>query len=177
MRSRTSLRGVAAMAGGAAAVLASAALALAPAAPPADPPLTLVEARRLIRMMNDIYVAGVFKTHSMYVHDPGTPAAVTWAKQVIREVRGKGWPEARIFAATDRPLNPENAVEGDFERRALAAFRAGKPDLERANGGMLYYSVPIRIQDQSCLTCHVRARPGELAGGVSYRIRFGKPGR
>ena len=68
-------------------------------------------------MMDDIYQAGVLTTHQRYMRElPACPAAVTWAKQVIGKVKARGWPEARIFAATDRPLNPENNPGNSFER-------------------------------------------------------------
>ena len=133
---------------------------------------TLTEARQRVRMMDDIYVTGVLATHKMYVRDPGTPAAVTWAKQVFRGVRGKGWPEARILNGADRPLNPENDPTDAFEREAVAAFRAGKRSVERVEGGTLRYATPIHVVDESCIQCHVRAKRGDLLGGISYRALF-----
>jgi hypothetical protein len=137
---------------------------------PAPVRVPLPEARRLVELMDDIYHAGVLTTHQMYVQEPGLPAAVTWAKQVIGKVKARGWPEARIFAATDRPLNPDNNPVDPFERAAIAAFRAGKPNLEKVEGDALRYASPIRVVDRSCLTCHVRNREGDLLGGVSYRV-------
>lgn len=139
--------------------------------PPAvPPPVTLTEGKRMVRMMDDIYKAAVVSTHKMYVQDPGTPAAVIWAKQVIARVRGKGWPDARIFATVERPLNPENHPVDDFERQAIQAFRAGKPSFEKLDGKVLRYATDIRILDQGCVKCHVRAKEGDLVGGVSYRL-------
>jgi hypothetical protein len=144
---------------------------LAPAADPvATPVYSVEEGRRLIRMMNDIYLAGVLTTHSMYVQEPGVPAAVTWAKQIFAKVRGKGWPEAHIFATHDRPLNPDNTPDGPFERNAVRAFQGGKPGIEMLDGQTLRFATPIHITDASCMKCHVRNRVGDLVGGVSYRV-------
>lgn len=141
--------------------------------PPKMSPLpSLAEAQARVRMMDDIYINAVLATHKMYVRDPGTPSAVTWAKQVIRGVRGKGWPDARILSGNDRPLNPENEPADAFERDAVTAFRAGKPFLERAESGVLRYATPIHVVDASCITCHTHAKAGDLLGGVSYRTRF-----
>jgi hypothetical protein len=151
-------------------VLLAGSLAAAQQPPPKRPePLPLDEAKRMVRMMDDIYKAGVLTTHRMYVQDPGTAAAVTWAKQVIAEVQRKGWPEARIFASTDRPLNPENRVSDAFEREALEAFRQGKTVFEKVEPGQLRFASDIRVTEKSCLTCHVRNKEGDLLGGVSYR--------
>jgi hypothetical protein len=139
-----------------------------PAAPPVR--VSLDEGRRMVRMMDDIYKAAVITTHRMYVQDPGTPAAVIWAKQVVREVHRKGWPEARILAAVERPLNPENYPADPFERQAIQAFRSGKPSFEKVEPGSLRYATEIRIDDRTCLTCHVHNREGDLLGGVSYRV-------
>jgi hypothetical protein len=136
---------------------------------------SLEEARRLVRMMDDIYQTGVLTTHRMYVQDPGTPAAVAWAKQVFGQMKGKGWPEARIFAASERPLNPENSPVDPFEREAVQAFRQGKTRFEKVDGSVLRYASDIRLADKSCLVCHVRGKEGELLGGVSYRIAI-RPG-
>lgn len=150
------------------ALLLTGAVALA-----ADPPATpvrypLAEAKRTLRMMDDIYKIGVLTTHSMYVREPGTAAAVTWAKQVIKQVRAKGWPDSHVFDATGRALNPENSPQDAFEKDALAAFRAGKTTFERVEGDRLRYASSIPTVDESCVTCHVRSKVGELAGGVSY---------
>ncbi|MGV3721113.1 MAG: c-type heme family protein [Actinomycetota bacterium] len=142
-----------------------------PAAPAKAVAVTLPEGRRQVRMMAEIYNAAVVSTHKMYVQDPGTPAAVIWAKQVIKQLEGRGWPEARLFATHDRPLNPENAMSDDFERSAAAAFKMGKTSFEQVKGGELRYATDIRLIDQKCIMCHVRNKEGDLVGGVSYRIK------
>lgn len=139
-----------------------------PSAPPVR--VSLAEGRRMTRMMDDIYKVAVITTHKMYVLDPGTPAAVIWAKQVIRQVQSKGWPEARILSAVERPLNPENHPADAFERQAVQAFRSGKPSYEKVEPGALRYATEIRITDKTCLTCHVHNKEGDLVGGVSYRV-------
>ena len=121
-------------------------------------------------MMNDIYINGVLTTHSMYVQEPGVPSAVTWAKQVLRKVEAKGWPKARIFDATDRPLNPENSPVDAFEKQAVTQFKGGKVELETKTGKTLRFAVPVRVSEQSCINCHVRAKMGDLLGGVSYTV-------
>jgi hypothetical protein len=136
----------------------------------AQQPVSLAEGRRLVRMMNDIYIDGVLTTHSMYVHDAGVPSAVTWAKQVLRKVEAKGWPKAHIFGGTNRPLNPENNPQDVFEKEAVTRFKTGKTELEKTTGKTLRYAVPVRVPDESCITCHVRAKVGDLLGGVSYSV-------
>lgn len=143
----------------------------APETPPSGPiRVPLAEGRRMVRMMDDIYRTGVMTAHRMYVQEPGVPAAVTWGKQVIRQINGKGWPEARIFDATGRPLNPENRPADQFERDAIAELRKGAPTVERVREGELRYASGISVVEKSCLACHVRSREGDLLGGVSYRL-------
>ncbi len=148
----------------------------ATAAPPAPVRLELEEARRTVRLMNDIYVTGVLVTHDMYVKDPGNPAAVSWGKQVIRQIRAKGWPDAHIFDTTGRPLNPENNPQNPFEKAAVAAFKSGKSSYEEVSAESYRYATSIRMTDESCLTCHVRAKVGDLVGGISYLAPL-KPAR
>lgn len=145
----------------------------APAAPKPQP-LSLEEARRTVRLMNDIYVTGVLTAHKMYAHEPGSAAAIAWGKQVIKEVNGKGWPKARVFAFTDKMLNPENQVADDFEKQAAAAFGKGQPTFEQVTPGSYRYATPIRLAAESCLTCHVRNKLGDLVGGVSYEAVLAK---
>ena len=142
--------------------------------PPARPPLRmgLEEARRTTRLMNDIYVIGVLTAHEMYVREPGNPAAVSWGKQVIRQVRAKGWPEAHIFDTTGRPLNPDNNPQDPFEREAGAEFKRGKSSVEKVDGRLYRYATSLRIADQSCLGCHVRNKVGDLLGGISFKIEL-----
>jgi hypothetical protein len=131
--------------------------------------LSLEEARRTVRLMDDIYQSGVMTTHSMYVRERGDAAAVTWGRQVMGQMNAKGWPEGRIFGATDRPLNPESRFKDTFEQEAAAAFRAGKTTFEKVEGSTLRYASEIRAVDKSCIMCHTRNKEGDLLGGVSYR--------
>jgi len=131
--------------------------------------LSAEEAGRTVRLLDDVYQSAVINTHKMYVRDPGTPSAVTWAKQVLRDVNGKGWPAARVFAASQRPLNPENDPADAFEEEAVKQFQRGQPVFERLDGDVLRYASSIRVVDRSCLTCHVHNREGDLLGGISYR--------
>lgn len=140
-----------------------------PAAQPEIRPLSLDEARRTVRLMNDIYVTGVLTTHRMYAHEAGTAAAISWGKQVIREINTKGWPRARVFATTERALNPENQPADAFEKDAGTAFGKGQPAFERVSGNTYRYATPIRITMDSCLSCHVKNKVGDLIGGVSYQ--------
>jgi len=152
------------------ALLALPVASLRAADPPPTPqqPVTAAEARKLTRMMDDIYVAAVLTTHRMYAREPGTAAAVAWGKQVIRQVNRKGWPEARIFGAPERILNPDNLPATDFEKAALAAFRSGKKSFEQTAGGRYRYATAIPVTEASCLSCHVKNKEGDLLGGVAY---------
>jgi hypothetical protein len=145
-----------------------------PAPKPAPVRVSLTEARRLVRMMDDIYKHAVMATHKMYVQDAGTPSAITWAKQVLPQVEAKGWPRAHIFSATGRPLHPDNEPQDDFERAAVRGFQAGKSAVEAVEGDTLRYASEIRVTDRSCLMCHVRNHEGDLLGGVSYRVALQK---
>ena len=138
-------------------------------------PRSLDEARRTVRMMNDIYISGVLITHKMYASEAGSAAAVTWGKEVIRDINGKGWPIARIFGVGDRMLNPGNQPIDAFEREAGAALTRGKAEFERAGPAEYRLAVPIRVTEQSCLNCHARNKMGDLLGGVSYRALIRKP--
>lgn len=139
--------------------------------------VSLPEARRMVRLMDDIYMTGVLTTHQMYVQEPGVPAAVTWGKQVLQKVKSRGWPEARIFDASGRPLNPENRPAAGFETEAASAFLKGGGIQEKETRDALFYATPIRVSDRSCITCHVRAKPGDVLGGVSYRVLLTTPER
>lgn len=134
--------------------------------------MELAEARRTVRLMNDIYVTGVLTTHEMYVREPGNPAAVSWGKQVIRQINAKGWPDAHIFDLTGRPLNPDNRPLDAFEKEAGVLFKSGKPAAEQIDRRSLRYATSIRITDASCLGCHVRSKVGDLLGGISFRVEL-----
>jgi hypothetical protein len=162
---RAAVLGVLAMA-----VAAATLYAASVSATPAVERVSRAEAKRQVRMMDQIYKSAVVTTHKMYVQDPGTPAAVIWAKQVINQMKGKGWPDARIIASHDRPLNPENSPTDKFERDAIAAFQKGRTTFEVVTPTEVRYATDIRIVDEKCLLCHVRNKTGDLVGGVSYRV-------
>lgn len=142
---------------------------LAAAGPSPEQRYPLPEARRTARLMADVYLHAVLTAHEMYVREPGQPAAVTWGKQVARKVQARGWPRARIYEASGKPLNPENTAD-PFDRRAAGAFRAGKSTHEEATADAYRFSIPIRATDATCISCHARNRVGDLLGGLTLTV-------
>ena len=75
-------------------------------------------------------------------------------------------------------LNKENAPD-DFEQRALKKFADGEKEfweLERRDSGSVFrYMAPL-LFEQSCDKCHYQFdyNPGDIRGGISVSIPFGK---
>jgi hypothetical protein len=139
---------------------------------------TLIQAREIVQMLDDLYKTFIVLITEEYVKDPSVLPAATLSKRVFEAMSKKGWHKARLLDATGTPFNPDNNPKDKFERDAIKAMVSGKSYFERVEKieGKNYLraatAVPVVIK--GCTICHPDKKVGDLLGAISYSIPLKK---
>ena len=90
--------------------------------PAAEEPagLTLPQARREVRLLDDLYKSAIIYMNEVYVEDENSVAAGETARDLFAAMKEKGWHDARLVDATGEPVNDENRPADAFEKQAIA---------------------------------------------------------
>lgn len=88
--------------------------------------LNLEQARREVRLADDLYKTAIVFMNDVYVEDENSVAAGETAKHLFDAMKSKGWHEARLIDATGEPLNDENAPQAGFEKKAIQKILKGE---------------------------------------------------
>lgn len=147
-------------------------------APAATPDAAaLARTRKQVRMLDDLYKTAVVLITEHYVSEKADLAAGSAFQALFAAMKKKGWHEVRLLDATGQPYEEKNAPADDFERRAIAALKSGKPYFDEvvARDGKSYLraATPIPVVMKKCTLCHEHyadAKPGEAIGALGYTI-------
>ncbi len=135
--------------------------------PEADP--ALERTREQVRMLDELYKNAVVSITNKY----DGPPAVKVAKDVFAAMEKSGWHKAKLVDASDSPQNEANLPKTDFEKRAAAAIRAGKPYFEEIEGSgprrKLLAATVVPAVTKKCAKCH-GVSEGDLLGFIRYEI-------
>lgn len=149
-------------------------LAVASAAEKASVKLTPEQARREVRLVDDLYKIAIVYMNDTYVKDESSVAAGETARAIFTAMKEKGWHEARLVDATGSPLAPENAPANDFEKRAIAKILKGETYVDAVveEGGKKYLraATVVPVVNAKCVICHPGNKVGDVLGAVSYKI-------
>jgi hypothetical protein len=145
--------------------------AQAPASP-AKP--TVAQARREVRLLDDVYKTSIVLMNDTYVEDAAATPAATVARQIFAAIKSKGWHEARLIDGTGKPINPQNAPANDFEKQAMARILKGETYVDAVveEGGNKYLRAATLVPavNARCLICHPDNKVGDVLGALSYKI-------
>ena len=111
--------------------------------------LTAEQARREVRLLDDLYKAAIIYMNEVYVEDANSVAAGETARDMFAAMKAKGWHDARLIDATGEPLNEENRPKNAFEKAAVAKIL----------GGETYYDQVVR-EDGGAVSVGGDARAG-----------------
>lgn len=144
------------------------------AAEPKGPDKAAVErTREQVKMLDDLYKTAVVKITAVYVGQQGEVPAAVAAMAIFEEMKKKGWHNARLVDASGKPKNKDNVAKTDFEKKAVAAMKEGKPYFEEigeANGKPVFRAatvVPAVMKE--CASCH-KVKEGTLLGTIVYEL-------
>ena len=107
------------------------------------------------------------------------PQAIPFPATATQEI-GKTLGDQGIFQArliSDQPMNPENAPNDEFERKATQAIMSGADqysEVDTVNGVLTYRRASAdKASVQACVNCHVGTEVGDVVGLLSVSIPMG----
>jgi len=156
-------------------MIAGLAVALASrAAGPTEPGLTVEQARREVRLLDDLYKTAIVYMNDVYVEDANSVAAGETARDLFAAMKAKGWHEARLVDATGKPLNDENAPANEFEKAAIKKILDGETYVDQVvsenDRNYLRAATLVPVVNDKCVICHPGNKVGGVMGAVSYKI-------
>ena len=135
---------------------------------------TVIQAREIVQMLDDLYKTFIVLITEEYVNDPSVLPAATLSKRVFEAMSKKGWHKARLLDATGTPFNPDNNPKDEFERDAIKAMVSGKSYFERVEKiegkDHLRAATIVPVVIKGCTICHQDKKVGDLLGAISYSI-------
>ena len=129
--------------------------------------------REQVKMLDDLYKTAVVKITKVYVGQQGEVPAAIAAMEIFKEMKKKGWHDARLIDVSGKPKNKGNVATTDFEKKAVAAMKEGKTFFEEigeADGKPVFRAatvVPAVMKE--CAVCH-RVKEGTLLGTIVYEL-------
>jgi hypothetical protein len=144
------------------------------AADPPAPKLTVPQARREVRLLDDLYKTSIVLMNDTYVVDAGSTAAASVAQNIFAAMKKKGWHEARLVDATGKPINSANAPANEFEKQAIAKILKGEAYVDAVveEGGSKYLRAAtlVPVVNAKCIICHPGNKVGDVLGAISYKL-------
>jgi hypothetical protein len=136
--------------------------------------LSVDQARREVRLLDDLYKTAVVYINDVYVQDANSVAAGETARDLFAAMKKKGWHEARLVDATGSPLNDANVPQNDFEKAALSKIRSGEAYVDQvvSEEGRSYLraATVVPVVNEKCVLCHPGNKVGGVLGAISYKI-------
>lgn len=149
-------------------------LAAAAAAEEPTPGLTVEQARREVRLLDDLYKTAIVYMNDVYVEDADSVAAGETARKLFAAMKAKGWHEARLVDATGEPLNDENKPQNDFEKAAIQKIRTGELYYDKVvredDRNYLRAATLVPVVNEKCVLCHPGNKVGGVLGAITYKI-------
>jgi hypothetical protein len=128
------------------------------------------EARRKVAMLNDAYQILVQEIHAWYPNKTGQPIVAAVPVRDLQEVMTrKGWPASRFLGVTGPVMNPDHRPKDDFERKAVAAIRAGKDRYEEITPERLRVATVVPLEG-GCFTCHWSEGKRSNRAAISWNL-------
>lgn len=134
-------------------------------------------ARKMVRMLDDVYKTAIVLITDKYVNTkkdyPAGRAAIKW----FADISKKGTHEVRLIDATGEPYSPTNVAQDDFDKEGLKQLKAGKDYYEQLiqKGGKPYLRAitPVPVVMEKCILCHENyksVKKGQPVGALTYTV-------
>jgi len=134
---------------------------------------SLERTRKQVKILDDLYKTAVVSITNKYVEKQSDTPAAAVAKEIFDAMHKKGWHTARLVDATGKPKNKENLPLTDFEKKAVAEIRAGKPYYEeitqRDGKRLLRVGTVVPSVLPQCAICH-GGKQGKILGAIVYEL-------
>ena len=144
------------------------------AADKAQSGLTVEQARREVRLLDDLYKTAIVYMNDVYVEDADSVAAGETARDLFAAMKEKGWHEARLVDGTGQPLNDTNRPQNAFEKAAIEKLLAGETYVDQVvrenDHSYLRTATVVPVVNEKCVLCHPGNKVGDVLGAISYKI-------
>ncbi len=138
--------------------------------------LTLEQARREVRLLDDLYKVAIVYMNEVYVEDTSSIAAGETARDMFAAMREKGWHDARLVDGTGEPVNDENVARDAFEKIAVQKIKGGETYYDEVitEGSERYLRAATLVPaiNDKCVLCHPGNKVGDMLGIASYKLRL-----
>lgn len=146
-----------------------------PAGKPDD--AAVERARKLVRILDDVYKQTIVLITDKYVHDKDDFAAGSAAVALFASISKGGSHQVRLIDATGDPYEPENVAKDEFEKQGIERLKKGAAVHEQVTSKdgqrQLRVLTPVPVVHARCVMCHPHyadAKKGEPIGAISYTV-------
>ena len=140
-------------------------------------PATVVEARGRAKLLHETLHGTLQLVHRDFF-DPDEMDFIPSATldELFADLAEKQKVELHWLGIEGKTMSIDHKPKDDFERKAVAALKAGKPEFEKIEGDRYRRVAPIVLHN-SCLKCHVPNRKSleDRVAGLAISMAFGKP--
>lgn len=137
----------------------------------------IARTRKQVKVLDDLYKTVIVMITDNYVTEKSDLAAGAAFQHVFAAMKKAGHHEVRLLDATGEPYEEKNVAKDEFEKAAIAALKAGKPQyeqvVEKDGKRFLRVATPIPVVMKKCTLCHDNyndAKPGEPIGALGYTV-------
>ncbi len=144
----------------------------------ADPkppdPAAVERTRETVKLLDDVHKGYVVNITNTYVRArEATPAAAV-VKKVFAHLEKAGHGTGRLIDASGTPVGQDNVAKTEFEKKAVAAIKGGKPYFdevgEKDGKPVLRAATVVPAVMPACVTCHPHVKEGEVLGALIYEL-------
>lgn len=133
----------------------------------------LTRAREEVQKLDTLYKTAVVGITKVYVDKQSDTPAAALAKAVFEEMHKKGYHHAKLIDASGKPKSKDNVGRTDFDKKAIAAMKAGKQyyeEIAEADGKpVLRAGTIVPAVLKQCVLCH-GGKEGDLLGVIVYEV-------
>ena len=145
------------------------------AADPKDPdPAAVERTRATVKLMDDLHKGYVVTITETYVKAQVSTPAATVAKKVFAHMAKGGHGTGRLIDATGEPVREGNVAKTDFEKKAVAAIKGGKPYYDEVGTKdgkpVLRAATVVPAVMPACISCHPHVKEGQVLGALVYEL-------
>jgi hypothetical protein len=137
-------------------------------------PAAVARARDTVKLLDDLHKGYVVTITATYVRAQEVTPAATVAKKVFQHMEANGHGSGRLIDVTGKPFREVNVAQTDFEKRAAAAIKSGKPYVDEVGTKdgkpVLRAATVVPVVMKQCLNCHTNHKEGDVIGALIYEI-------
>jgi hypothetical protein len=134
-------------------------------------------ARKLVRLLDDVYKQTIVLITDKYVHDEDDFPAGSAAVKLFADISKGGSHRVRLIDVTGQPYAEENVAKDDFEKAGVKRLKAGEAYVDEVvevdGKRQLRALTAVPVVMQKCVMCHehyAKVKKGEAIGAISYSL-------